>query len=54
MQLFSMVGCIEDLRRFSGFSAISRLEAGDNQYLKFKWRGGESNPGPLAPQAKSF
>ena len=28
------------------------LEAGDNQFLKFKWRGRESNPGPLAPQAK--
>ena len=28
------------------------LEAGDNQSLKFKWRGGESNPGPLVPQAK--
>ena len=22
--------------------------------LKFKWRGGELNPGPLAPQAKSL
>ena len=30
------------------------LEAGDNQSLKFKWRDRESNPGPLAPQAKSF
>ena len=30
------------------------LEAGDNQSLKFKQRGGESNPGPLAPQAKSL
>ena len=30
------------------------LEAGDNQSLKFKWRGRESNPGPLAPQAKSL
>ena len=30
-----------------------QLEAGDNQSLK-KWRRRESNPGPLAPQAKSF
>ena len=49
-----LAGCIEDLRRFSGISAISRLGAGDNQSLKFKWRGGESKPGPLAPQAKSL
>ena len=48
-----LVGCIEDLRRLSGISSMSRLEAGDNQSLKFKWRGGESNPGPLAPQANS-
>ena len=30
------------------------LEEGDKQSLKFNWRGGESNPGPLAPQAKSL
>ena len=30
------------------------LEAGDNQSLKFKWRVRESNPSPLAPQAKSL
>ena len=32
------VGCIENLRRFSGISAISRLpmEAGDNQSLKIQ------------------
>ena len=36
-----LVGCIEDLRRFSGISANRDLEAGDNQSLKFKWRGGE-------------
>ena len=29
-----LVGCFEDLRRFSNFSAISQLEAGDNQSLK--------------------
>ena len=36
------------------FQPYSDSEAGDNQSLKFKWRGGESNPGPLAPQAKSL
>ena len=30
------------------------FEAGDNQPLKFKWWGRESNPGPLALQAKSL
>ena len=29
-----LVGCFEDLRRFSDLSAISRLGAGDNQSLK--------------------
>ena len=36
------------------FQPYRDLEAGDNQCLKFKWRGGESNPGPLALQAKSL
>ena len=36
------------------FQPYRDLEAGDNQSLKFKWQGGESNPGPLAPQAKSL
>ena len=36
------------------FPSYCDLEAGDNQSLKFKWRGGESNPGPLAPQATSL
>ena len=36
------------------FQPYCDLDAGDNQSLKFKWRGGESNPGPLAPQAKSL
>ena len=49
-----LVGCIEDLRRFSGIYISAQpyrdLKAGDNQSLKF-W---ESNPGPLAPHAKSF
>ena len=38
----------------SVFQLFCDLEAGDNQSLKFKWRGGGSNPGPLAPQAKSL
>ena len=36
------------------FHLYRDLEAGDNQSLKFKWRGGESNPGLLASQAKSL
>ena len=36
------------------FQPYRDLEAGDNQSLIFKWRGEESNPGPLAPQAKSL
>ena len=36
------------------FQPYRDLEAGENQSLKFKWRGGESNPVPLAPQAKSL
>ena len=36
------------------FQPYLDLEAGDNQSLKLKWQGGESNPGPLAPQAKSL
>ena len=36
------------------FQPYRNLKAGDNQSLKFKWRGRESNPGPLAPQAKSL
>ena len=36
------------------FQPYLDFEAGDNKSLKFKWRGGESNPGPLAPQAKSL
>ena len=34
------------------FQPYRDLEAGDNQSLKYKWRGRESNPGPLASQAK--
>ena len=36
------------------FQPCRDLEAADNQSLKFKWRDGESNPGPLAPQPKSL
>ena len=36
------------------FQPYRDLEAGNNQSLKFKLQGGESNPGPLAPQAKSL
>ena len=36
------------------FQPYRYLEAGDSQSLKFKRRGGESNPGPLTPQAKSL
>ena len=36
------------------FQPYRDLETGDNQSLKFKWRDRESNPGPLAPQAKSL
>ena len=36
------------------FQPYRDLEAGNNQSLKFKWRTRESNPAPLAPQAKSL
>ena len=36
------------------FQPYRDLKAGNNLSLKFKWRGGESNPGPLAQQANSF
>ena len=52
-----MVGWLVVLRiyvAFAVFQPYRDLEAGDNQSLKFKWRGRESNPGPLAPQAKSL
>ena len=53
-----MVGCwLVVLRIYVAlavFQPYRDLEAGDNQSLKFKWRCGESNPGPLAPQAKSL
>ena len=49
-----MLGCIEDLRRLAVFQPYRDLEARDNQSLKFKWRGQESNPRPLALQAKSL
>ena len=36
------------------FQPYSNLEVGDNQSRKKKWRGRESNPRTLAPQAKSL
>ena len=45
IKVMKLVGYIEDLRRFNGISAISRLESR---------RGRELTPGPLAPQAKSL
>ena len=43
--IYELVGCIEDLHRFIAvFKPYRDLEAGDNQSLKFKWRGGESKP----------
>ena len=36
------------------FQPYRDLKAGDNQSLKLKWRGRESNSGPLAPQAESL
>ena len=36
------------------FQPYRELEAVDNQSLKFEWRGRESNPGPLALEAKSL
>ena len=38
----------------AAFQPYRDLKAGDNQSLRFKWRDRESNPGPFAPQAKSF
>ena len=36
------------------FQLYSDLEAGDNQSLKSSGQDRESNPGPLAPKAKSL
>ena len=52
---FEYIGWLVVLRinvALAVFQPYRDLEAGDNQSLKFKWRGGESNPGPLAPQPK--
>ena len=58
MKRFLLFGLVLVLLRIyvalAVFQPYRDLEAGDNQSLKFKWRGGESNPGPLAPQAKSL
>ena len=39
-----LVGCVEDLRHFSGISATSRLEAVDNQSLKRSDETGNETP----------
>ena len=46
------LGCIEDLRRFNNLS----VRSGDTCFesVEFKWRDWDSNPGPLAAQAKSL
>ena len=52
-----LVGWLVVLRSYVAlavFQSYCDLEAGDKQSLKFKWRGGESNPGPLSPQGKSL
>ena len=57
MRLKKNVGWLVVLRIYVAlavFQPYRDLEEGDNQSLKFKWRGGESNPKPLAPQAKSL
>ena len=40
--------------RINVFSHISTWKQEITNLWKFKWRGRESNPGPLAPQAKSL
>ena len=42
--LQKLVGCIEIYVAVAVFQPYRDLEAGDNQSLKFKWRGAESNP----------
>ena len=49
-----LVGWLRIYVALAVFQPYGDLEAGDNQSLKFKWRDRESNPGPLAPQAKSL
>ena len=50
--MLGSLGCFENLCHFSTQSYLD-LEAGDTKSVKFKCRNRESNPGPLAPQAKS-
>ena len=55
LQTFGLVGWLVALRIYVAlavFQPYRDLEAGDNQSLKFKWWDRESNPGPLATQAK--
>ena len=49
--LLSLVGWLVVLRIYVAlaiFQPYRDLVAWDNQSLKFKWRGGESSPGPIA------
>ena len=48
-----LVGCMSIYVALAVFQPYGDLQA-DDQSRKFKWRGEESNPGPLAPQAKSL
>ena len=49
-----LVGCIDDLRRFSGISAISRLGSGRKPISEIQVARRGIEPGHLAPQAKSL
>ena len=52
-----MVGWLVALRICGAlvvFQPYRDLEAADNQSLKFKWRGGESNPGPLSTASQEL
>ena len=51
------VGLLVVLRIYVALAVLQPyqdLEAGDNQSLKFKWRGRELNPGTFATQTKSL
>ena len=52
-----LVSCLDVLRTYNAsvvFHPYHDLEARNNQYLKSKWRGRESNSGALPTQAKSL
>ena len=53
---YRLVGWLVVLRIYVAlavFQPYPDLEAGDNQYLRFKWRGRESNPRPGASQERN-